>query len=206
MADDNKDKPKRKGGSDKSKGLGRNGLPPPDTTGMKYKRNIPKELDKRRFNFLPNPTETKYDKIDGEQVKALCSIGCTQIEIASVLGVSQPVLDKYLNEFHGMSFREFFKKYADGFKVSLRRLQMKSAEGEYDEELGRYTMFPSVPMQIWLGKQFLDQKDKNETVIDEKKSIPQFEWADAEDVTYQKKLNEDTDEEEDSDEDSDEIN
>jgi hypothetical protein len=156
----------------------------PNNTGKKYKKHVSPEEDGRRFGSKPSI----YQDLDGDQIKKMCSIGCTKAEIASIMGVSVDTIDKYIKEFFNMGFSEFYKTYADGFKMSLRRMQYKSAMGEYDEEIGKYTLTPSVPMQIWLGKQYLDQKDKHENVIEDKTNIPQFEWADAEDVTEQKQL------------------
>jgi hypothetical protein len=159
----------------------------------KNKRHIPKELDKRRNNQQP----TKFDKIDMEKLKELCSIGCTIMEAEAVLRLDTETITKAVKHFTGMSWKEFFKKHSTDFKMSLRRLQMRSAEGDYDIDNNKYNIVPSVPMQIWLGKQFLGQKDRNETVVEEKTNIPQFEWADAEDVTNQKQLEDGEKEEQD---------
>ena len=193
--DKGKKKTKRQ---ENAKPSGRSGVPPPDTTGMKYKRHVPKELDKRRFNKQPEI----YQDLDEEKLRELANIGCTMREVEEVMGVSHDTVQKFLKDRYGLTWGEFFKKYATDFKVSLRRLQYRSAQGDFDEDGNKYRVYPSVPMQIWLGKQFLDQKDKHEQVVEEKKSIPQFEWAtedtDAIDVTNQKKLSNDEDTEESS--------
>jgi len=170
-----------------------------DKPKKKYKRNTPVELDKRKNNHRPSVRS----KIDYEEVKRLCSIGCTQAEVASFLEISHDVLEKDIFEVHGIKWREYFKEHSNKFKVSLRRLQFRSAEGDYDEDGNKYRIFPSIPMQIWLGKQFLGQKDRQEVEHNEKTNIPLFEWADAEDVTNQKHLDEKTNEEIDSYEDTD---
>lgn len=162
----------------------------------KYKKHIPPELDKRKNNHRPSVRH----KIDYDEVKRLCSIGCTQAEVASFLEISHDVLEQDIVAVHGVKWKEFFKEHSNKFKVSLRRLQFRSAEGDYDEDGNKYRIFPSIPMQIWLGKQFLGQKDRQEIEHNEKTDIPLFEWADAEDVTNQKHLNEKTNN---SDEDSD---
>ncbi len=165
------------------------------TKGMKYKKHIPAHLDKRKDIKHP----TKYDKIDLDRVKELCSIGCTMREIVSVLQYDDETISKAIRIATGLTWKQFFKEHANGFKMSLRRLQMRSAEGDYDIDNNKYNILPSVPMQIWLGKQFLGQKDKHETVVEEKTNIPQFEWADAEDVTNQKQLKDGKEEEQDED-------
>ena len=184
---------KRKDGSSKITGVGRGGIKPPDNTGKKYKPHADPENDGRRFNSKP----TIYQDLDGDAIKNMCSIGCTQVEIASVLGVHTDTLKKYITEEYGVSWNEFYKVYADGFKMSLRRMQYKSALGEKDEDGNKYIVTPSIPMQIWLGKQYLDQKDKHQQTIEDKTNIPQFEWADAEDVTNIKQLNETEEQDED---------
>jgi len=169
-----------------------------DNTGKKYKRHVPKELDKRKNNAKP----MLLKEADMEKVKDLCSIGCTMREVEQFMGVSHETVERAIKRYYKMGWKSFFKLHATAYKTSLRRLQMRSAEGDYDEKGEKYRVLPSVAMQIWLGKQFLDQKDKNETVVEEKTNIPQFEWADAEDITDQKEIEEkssDKKEEEDED-------
>jgi hypothetical protein len=83
-------------------------------------------------------------KIDYDLVKKLASIHCTQEEIASILGCSVDTLQRD-EEFCGI-----YKREIDNAKASLRRLQFKSAEQ------GNPTVL------IWLGKQLLGQRDKQE--------------------------------------------
>ena len=83
----------------------------------------------------------KYN-IDTEQVEKLASIGCTNIEIGSFFGCSPDLLEK--------SYSEFLTKGRDKGKIRLRQLQWKAAEQ------GSHTML------IWLGKQILNQSDKQE--------------------------------------------
>ena len=83
----------------------------------------------------------KYN-IDTEQVEKLASFGCTNIEIGSFFGCSPDLLEK--------SYSEFLTKGRDKGKIRLRQLQWKAAEA------GSHTML------IWLGKQILNQSDKQE--------------------------------------------
>lgn len=83
-------------------------------------------------------------KIDYPTVEKLANIQCTQEEIATVLGVSTKTLQR--ND----EFCRIYKKGLETGKSSLRRLQWKAAER------GNPTVL------IWLGKQYLDQKDKTE--------------------------------------------
>ena len=83
----------------------------------------------------------KYD-IDTEQVEKLASFGCTNIEIGSFFGCSPDLLEK--------SYSEYLTKGRDKGKIRLRQLQWNAAEA------GSHTML------IWLGKQILNQSDKQE--------------------------------------------
>lgn len=80
----------------------------------------------------------------------LCRINCTKEEIASVLEVSQDTLDRRVLDLFKVDFATFYKRYQGTGKVSLRRLQWKSAKNG------------NVAMQIWLGKQYLGQAEKIE--------------------------------------------
>ena len=89
-------------------------------------------------------------EIDFEMVNKLCKIQCTGEEIASMLGISYDTLALRIKTEFKMSFTEYYKKESAGGKASLRRLQWKAAEN------GNPTML------VWLGKQYLKQKDKHE--------------------------------------------
>ena len=83
-------------------------------------------------------------KIDYEQVEKLASLQCTQEEIASFLGCSVDTLQRD-DEFCGI-----YKRCMDKGRMSLRRKQWKAADD------GNTTML------IWLGKQYLKQRDKSD--------------------------------------------
>lgn len=80
--------------------------------------------------------------INPEQVTRLAAIGCTNEEIASVVGCS-----------HDTLVRRFKEVLAEGRlqgKASLRRKQFELA------------LAGNTTMLIWLGKQVLGQSDKQE--------------------------------------------
>lgn len=81
-------------------------------------------------------------QIDYETVKKLAGIMCTQEEIANYLELSVRTLQR--NE----EFSRIYKMGIDNGKMSIRRAQFESAVKK-----------GSVPMQIWLGKQYLGQRD-----------------------------------------------
>ena len=82
--------------------------------------------------------------LDYELIDRLAHIQCTQVEIASMLDVSERTLQR------DDEFCRIYKKGQEEGKSSLRRIQFKLAEK------GNATM------AIWLGKQYLGQTDKNE--------------------------------------------
>ena len=82
-------------------------------------------------------------KIDYDLVEKLANIQCTQQEIASFLGCSVDTLQRD-EEFCGI-----YKKGQENGKMSLRRMQYKLAE-------------KNTAMAIFLGKQYLGQKDNVE--------------------------------------------
>ena len=90
-------------------------------------------------------------EIDFEIVENLCSIHCTGEEIASVLGVDYDTLVARVKETYNMNFSDYIEQKKAGGKASLRRRQWATADGG------------NVTMQIWLGKQYLGQSDKQET-------------------------------------------
>ena len=101
-------------------------------------------------------------EIDYATVEKLANIQCTQEEFASFLGISSRTL------LRDEQFKELFARGRVNGKMSLRRIQWKHAE-------------KSVPMAIWLGKQYLGQKDiieastTGETKINIVNSLPRDE-------------------------------
>ena len=88
-----------------------------------------------------------------ESVDYMCMIHCTGEEIAGVLGMDYDTLNRNCKDQKGMYISDYIKRHQAGGKMSLRRAQWKAAEGG------------NVTMQIWLGKQWLDQKESHEIRI-----------------------------------------
>jgi len=107
-------------------------------------------------------------EIDYVAVEKLALLQCTESEIAEYLGVSIRTLQR------NKEFCRIYKKGQHDGHSSLRRLQWKVANGEYLAKSITYTnkdgstrtenvyAQPSPVMLIWLGKQYLEQKDKTE--------------------------------------------
>lgn len=85
-------------------------------------------------------------EIDREQFEKLCNIQCTLDEIAGWFNCSSDTIERWCEREIGSSFADAFKVYSANGKISLRRTQFKLAEKSY-------------AMAIWLGKQYLGQRD-----------------------------------------------
>ena len=89
-------------------------------------------------------------EINWEIFEGLCSIQCTRREIADVLGCSEDTIKRAVKREKGVTFEEYAQKFAAKGKVSLRRKQYELA------------LAGNVTMLVWLGKQYLEQKEKQE--------------------------------------------
>jgi hypothetical protein len=94
-----------------------------------------------------NPTGRPEKEIDWNMFEQLCHIQCTQTEIASFFKIHHDTLADRVVKQYGDTYSSIYKRYADGGKMSLRRMQLKLAQ-------------KNAAMAIWLGKQYLGQRDK----------------------------------------------
>ena len=90
--------------------------------------------------------------IDTDQFKKLCAIQCTLSEISSWFKCSEDTIERWCKRELKMSFADAFKTWSADGKISLRRNQFKMAEH-------------NVSMAIWLGKQYLGQKEQQDVVV-----------------------------------------
>lgn len=93
-------------------------------------------------------------EIDEKIFKNLCGIFCTLEEVASVFDCSADTIERWCKRMYKKDFAEVYKKESGKGKASLRRNQFKMAEH-------------NVTMAIWLGKQYLGQRDVVEQIADE---------------------------------------
>lgn len=92
-------------------------------------------------------------EINQIEFEKLCKMQCTLEEICDWFDVTDKTLNTWCRRTYGETFSVVFAKKRSRGKVSLRRLQWQHAER-------------SVPMAIWLGKQYLGQKEKPEDSVD----------------------------------------
>lgn len=102
-------------------------------------------------------------EIDSEQFEKLCALQCTLKEIAGWFGCSEDTIERWCQREYQdengqpMSFAEAYKNFSVDGKISLRRFQFKQAEKN-----------PS--MAIWLGKQWLGQRDNIDVGVTDDKA------------------------------------
>lgn len=105
----------------------------------------------RKIPFLPDEEEKRNGRppaaIDADELLGLCRVHATNTEIAAYFKVSVRTIERLKKKPELAAFMEHGRA---GGKISLRRAQWKKALGG------------NVTMQIWLGKQELDQRDRFE--------------------------------------------
>lgn len=90
-------------------------------------------------------------KIDWEKVGRLLEFHCSGVEIAGQLGINENTLYNHCKIDLDKDFVAFKAEKRASGKALLRIKQFEAALKD-----------KNVTMQIWLGKQFLEQKDKSE--------------------------------------------
>lgn len=100
-----------------------------------------KKKDEEKKPMGRPPKEVNWDLF-----KDLCEIHCTMDEISYILDIDDDVLRGKIKAKFGTTFQEVHKKFSASGKRNLRRDQFKLAKR-------------NASMSIWLGKNYLDQKD-----------------------------------------------
>ena len=91
-------------------------------------------------------------EIDKEQFERLCSIQCTETEIAGWFSCSVDTIERWCRREYKSSFADIYAEKRSLGKISLRRSQFRMAE-------------TNPTMAIWLGKQYLGQAEKQEVAV-----------------------------------------
>lgn len=90
--------------------------------------------------------------IDQQQFENLCALQCTEEEICGWFDVCTETLNSWCKRTYKSSFSEVFRQKRGKGKISLRRHQWRLAES-------------SASMAIFLGKQYLGQRDQIEAAV-----------------------------------------
>lgn len=85
-------------------------------------------------------------QIDREDFEKLCGLQCTLAEIADFFSCSEDTVERWCKRTYKENFADIYKKRSGKGKISLRRAQFRLAE-------------KNASMAIWLGKQYLGQRD-----------------------------------------------
>jgi len=85
-------------------------------------------------------------EIDKKQFENLCELQCTLDEIAMFFNCSSDTIERWCMREYKSSFADIFFIKRGAGKISLRRAQFELAK-------------KNPTMAIWLGKQYLGQKD-----------------------------------------------
>lgn len=97
-------------------------------------------------------------EIDIEQFENLCAIQCTKEEIALWFDCSEDTIERWCKKTYKENFAVVFGKKRGKGKISLRRSQFELAK-------------KNPTMAIWLGKQWLGQRDTPPDVQLDKQTI-----------------------------------
>jgi hypothetical protein len=115
---------------------------------MPPKTKVPKKIGR--------PLELVDDDKTINILAGLARIQCTTKEAAAVLNVSEVTFFAFLKR--SIKARETWDHSKENGRASLRRNQFKMAEN-------------NPTMAIWLGKQYLEQKDKHEVAGDQNQPV-----------------------------------
>ena len=97
-------------------------------------------------------------EIKQKEFENLCGIQCTKLEICAFFDVTDKTLESWCKRTYHAGFSEVFSQKRGMGKISLRRKQWQLAE-------------KSASMAIWLGKQYLDQRDNVDVTVSDAKGI-----------------------------------
>jgi len=99
---------------------------------------------------------SKKVNIDWTKVDRYLQAQCSGVGIASILGINENTLYRHCKIDNGEAFEAYSAKKKGEGKELLRAKQFTTA------------MEGNVTMQIWLGKQYLEQKDRTDTTSGDK--------------------------------------
>lgn len=88
-------------------------------------------------------------EISQKGFEKLCGLQCTKEEICGFFDVTDKTLERWCKRTYKQGFSEVFAQKRGAGKISLRRSQFYLAE-------------KNANMAIWLGKQYLGQRDAPE--------------------------------------------
>lgn len=109
-------------------------------------------MAKKPANPVGRPPKLVCDDATLEQLRIIAAGQHTQLEAAAILKVTIRTFEEFLRV--NQKAREVWEEGRGNGQGSLRRMQFVAAQKG------------NVTMQIWLGKQYLGQKDKHENTLE----------------------------------------
>ena len=100
-------------------------------------------------------------EINQAEFEKLCGLQCSKEEICGWFSITDKTLDAWAKRTYNESYSEVYNKKRSPGKISLRRAQFRLAE-------------KNAAMAIWLGKQYLGQRDKYEVETTDNDAVLQF--------------------------------
>jgi hypothetical protein len=100
--------------------------------------------------------------IDWRVFEECAKIHCTQRELCGILDVQRHTLIERTEKKYEKPFKEVYEDLKSHGKMSLRRMQFNLAK-------------KNASMSIWLGKQWLDQKENSHTIVIDEELAGKFE-------------------------------
>lgn len=97
-------------------------------------------------------------EIDRKQFEKLCGMQCTKAEICAWFDITDKTLENWCKREYRAGFSEVFSQKRSIGKISLRRYQWQLAE-------------KNASMAIFLGKQYLNQRDNVDVAVSGVKGI-----------------------------------
>lgn len=97
-------------------------------------------------------------EIDRKQFEKLCGIQCTKAEVCAWFEITDKTLENWCKRTYHAGFSEVFSQKRGIGKISLRRYQWQLAE-------------KNASMAIFLGKQYLNQRDNVDVAVSGVKGI-----------------------------------
>lgn len=94
----------------------------------------------------------EFDEKTWASIEECAKIQCTGEEIAGIIGVDYDTLNARINEKFGYGFSDYIRPFLMNGRKSLRRWQFDAAAAG------------NVSMLMWLGKQYLGQKEPKEEI------------------------------------------
>lgn len=96
-----------------------------------------------------NPMGRPKKEINWDQFEQLCSLQCTQAEMANIFNIHPDTLRDSVKEYYGDDYSTIHNRYSDYGKCSHRRNQFVLSK-------------KNASLSIWLGKIWLGQRDPSE--------------------------------------------